>query len=435
MSLVPDSRSVGPVRFYKTTLAGLTYREIWRHSSWGKALLVSVMKKCGYDILLAQGAPEPVRLEQMRLNPFALRNDLRTSLDGLVSHVSWLGFGQPVYYWMPDSLIAGNEGAAAVCIHKDHQTFANLIVVQAGNKRKAVISFVTGYVDGSFFSSGNDKAQLLTNPANGALHLPGSPASELFTQHENARQRWANGRAVRRVSTEAELADALFNYERSGHQWHVMRGAYVEMSPGEIESARRQRASANAPVESGLSDLAELGFRLDFTGEEAASKGAERVSFAASVMVESGSTETSAASTWLLHFPNAEGDAVLEMTIHGLLLQATEGDVLKANLRRGSGSIGGPLLKNLAQILGQQVHGYTPSVKQMNVRLTLLSRAPASGVTETKYAGEHVFQLEFPGTSGAFRFVFHPARCEGQLKPQPDLDRPAALRFLTGLLN
>jgi hypothetical protein len=204
------------------------------------------------------------------------------------------------------------------------------------------------------------------------------------------------------------------------------------MSASETESARRQRTLANTAPQR---ESSELSFRLNFSGEEMPSKGPDRVSFAASVMVESVGTVTAATSTWLLQFPNPEGDGLIEMTIHGLLCEATEGDVLKATLRRGSGSVGGPLLKSLAQLLGQQAQGYTPSSKQMNVRLTLLSRPPAPRAVDTKLAGEHVFQLEFPDTSGSFRLVFHPALGEGRLKPEPDLNRPAAFLCLRGLLN
>lgn len=432
MSLVTDSHPVAARRFYKATLAGLTYRELWRLGSWWNATIATVMKRCGYDMVLSQGTPEPVRLEQMRVSPFALRGDIRGALDAMLSPISMMGFARPTYYRLPESLIAGNECAGAVCLHRDNQTFANLVVAQSFNKWRAVTSFVTAYTDGSFFSTGNDKARLIENPENGWRYLPGLHAPELFARHERARQRWEKGRQVRRVSTEAELASALFDYEQSSYQWHVRRGVYLEMSAAEIESARRQVTLADIPA---ANEQPDLNFHLSFVGEERPLKVPDRITFAGSVMVESFPPQTSAASTWLLQFSNPEGDTHMEMTIHGLLLEAAEGEVLKASLQRGSGSIGGPLLKSLGQLVGHQVKGYTPSVKQLNVRLTLVSRGSASSATDTRTAGEHLFQLEFPGTAGAFRFVIHPARCEGRLGPQADLDRSAAMLCWAGLLN
>jgi hypothetical protein len=246
MTIEPDTPPVAPPRYYKATLAGLTYREIWRFASWWPAVVSSVLKLCGIDVLLSQGAPEPRRLDQMRISPSVIRDDLRAPLETMSAQVRELGFLQPIYYRLSESLIVGIETVAAVCLHSDHETFANLVVVKATNRIVAVASFVTGYADGSFFSSGNDKARFLPNPANGVLYLPGTNAADVFAKHESARHRWAKGRQVRRVSTEAELADSLYDYEQSFHQWQVRRGAYIEMTAEEVESARRQCASVRA---------------------------------------------------------------------------------------------------------------------------------------------------------------------------------------------
>jgi hypothetical protein len=200
---------------------------------------------CGNNMLLSQGAPEPLRLEQTRISSSVICDDLLASLNAMVAQVGELGFAQPIYYRSPENLIVGTEVAAAACLHADCETFANLIVVKAVIGIRPVASFVTGYADGSFFSSGNDKAYLLRIPANGGLNLPGTSAAEVFARHEIARHQWAKGRQVRRVSTEAELADVLYDYEQSSHQWHIRRGAFIEMTAEEVESARRQCASAH----------------------------------------------------------------------------------------------------------------------------------------------------------------------------------------------
>jgi hypothetical protein len=243
MTLEPDTPIVAPPRFYRVTLAGLTYREIWRFASWWPALNSSVLKLCRIDVLLSQGVPEPRRLDQMRISPSSIREDLLTPLDAMNGQVRELGFLQPIYYRWPESLIVGTETVAAACLHSDRETFANLIVGKAANRIVAVVSFVTGYADGSFFSSGNDKAKFLLNPANGVLYLPGTSAANVFAKHESARHLWAKGRQVRRVSTEAQLADSLYDYEQSFYQWQIRRGAFIEMTAEEVESARRQCAS------------------------------------------------------------------------------------------------------------------------------------------------------------------------------------------------
>lgn len=205
-------------------------------------LIVWILKACGNNMLLAQGTPEPVRLDQMRLDPSAIAEGLRAPLNAMLEQVAPLGFSGPIYYRTP-ALIAGIQAAAVTCIHKDGETFANLLVANSNEQHRAVVSFITAYSGGTFFCSANDKDGFLKNPRNGYLFLKEASASEVFARHEKARRSWGKEREARTVTTESELAQALFDYELSMHQWHVDRGAYIQMTDEEVESARQQCAA------------------------------------------------------------------------------------------------------------------------------------------------------------------------------------------------
>jgi hypothetical protein len=125
----------------------------------------------------------------------------------------------------------------------------------------------------------------------------------------------------------------------------------------------------------------------------------------------------------------------LDLTIHGSLLSAVEGDSYKATLKRVSGSTGKALLEGVERLLGEELSEYVSSSKELRVRLTFVSRTGAFSATETKSAGEHIFRMELPGVPGAIRFTVYPAISEVRLKPDPELDRSAALRSLASLLN
>lgn len=239
----PDLPATSTLRYYKATLSGLTYRELWSMGTLSSAFIVWILKACGNNMLLAQGTPEPVHLDQMRLDPSAIAEDLRAPLDLMLGQVVPLGFSGPIYYRTP-ALIAGIEAAAVTCLHKDREILANLLVAKSNQQQRAVVSFISACADQTFFCSANDKDGFLRNPRNGTLFLKGASASKVFDRHEKARRSWAKGREVRTVTTESELAQALLDYELSMHQWHVDRGAYIQMTDEEVESARQQCASA-----------------------------------------------------------------------------------------------------------------------------------------------------------------------------------------------
>lgn len=244
MNSAPDLLSAtSSIRYYKATLSGLTYRELWNMGTLWSTAIVWILKACGNDMLLAQGTPEPVRLGQMRMDPSAIAENLRASLNAMFAQITPLGFSGPIYYRTP-ALMAGIQAAGATCLHKDGETFANLMVAESNQQHRAVVSFITAYSGGIFFCSANDKDGFLKNPRNGHLYLKGVSALELFARHEKARRSWGEGREARTVTTESELTQALFDFELSAHQWHVDRGAYIQMTDEEVESARQQCASA-----------------------------------------------------------------------------------------------------------------------------------------------------------------------------------------------
>lgn len=418
---------LAPRNYYKCMLRSLSYRELWRLSNWKTFPFFGVMKILGMDLLLSQGTPEPVSLDGMRVDRAQIDPSLCDALDKLVEECMDLGFSRPIYYQMVDELVAGNECAAAICIHAHHETVANFMVVKSSQNWRRVTSFLSAYSDGLFFSSDNDKPGFMNPRGDGALHLLSKPGPEVFCQHEKARKKWARSRLPLQIANEAELTSVLYAYDLHRHNWHVRRGIYVKMTPEEVESARRQKSSAATGGK-----LEELSLRLMLVGEENPSKIALGSTAVATLIADAVRATTPTKSQWNLHFATTEGETSLDLTIHGSIAAAAEGERFKSTLKCISKS-GQALLEQLSNLLAVRAPAATRKHQSVNAELVLESR-DGSFVEELKAAGEYLFQMRFEGVPGSMRFILHPALSEARLQPDESLDRAAALERFAALL-
>jgi len=401
------------INYYKATLSGVTYPELWRMMSPVMFLIAATMKVFGGNMPLAQGLQANLHLEYMRATPDQIAPEVLNALLEMVEECVALGFKEPILYHQPQSLLPGVESAAMACIHSSGEVFADMMAVQSTMGLKKVASFTSAYSDGTFYDSGNAKMEMTPDPKRKTLHMPGKTASQTFSAHEAGRTQWGRDRQIRRVSNFQELDAVLYDYEASGFEWNIGRGFYCLMTKSEIEVVRRQHLSSlddpNFPI-------AEISCSLMAAGEHEGL--------------------TCDFSFWSLGFSNAHGDMFLGLDLDLPIGAMIQGREYTGMFKRNKKSKYAHLRERFSRLLAQPTLTF-PETKDLPFTVEFIGRSNPADVnlSAIQKAGVHAFQLHLKNVDGAFLLLLHPALYELRLIPQLALDRATACAAFHALLH
>ena len=415
--------------YYKVPLSGLGWKELGRMGGL-LAPVIWVLKLFRPSMPMASGSPEPAPLSQMRVSAAALTPELRDAMEAMHRECESLGFGTPIFYRQPASLMGGMDAAAAVCVHQSRELFVNLLAGRSATGLKTIMGLVSGFDDGTFLSCGNERKQLEPNPRDSFRYLPGSDAAALLRVHEEELKKLRTKKTVRAIPGDSALETLLFDYEMSAQRWHEQRGAYVRMSDEEVASAQRQHSTATQGA-SGPVEL--LAMRLDHIAD------VEKPGMIAGSLIHSIVADTIAATTepetrWMTTLSTPQGNGMLNFKFKFSRKHAVPGTSAPCVIERASKSCNAVLLDRLARLLGQPTN---PLPADHASKLTGTVELVKGSLAESDLAGESawcVLRLQLEGVSGSLSLLLNPVLHEAILQAGPDLAHETAMEAFRSLL-
>jgi hypothetical protein len=215
--------------YYGIDMSRITWAEAWRFGKLG-GLLYLVNAKLeprrvvGDTALARTEAHDFVRDVDLSEHARQALREMEASL-GESFHRVGLAKGQTR---------ARHPGFVAMGLASDGLVVSQCIHVGCGGQEVSVIGLASELEDGLRISTGNSGRKLETAPGSIVTYLPGASGDRLLRAHRAKLDELARRSRPKRFDDAAAL-DSVVKGEQRSHDFHVARGVYVPLTPGEIE--------------------------------------------------------------------------------------------------------------------------------------------------------------------------------------------------------
>ena len=247
--------------YYKADVRNLTFGEGWRLTRSPAVLLLWAAKLLRFPMPLPSYLADPVPNREQEVTTDLFSSEGREFLENKTEELRALGFIEPFFYTLKETLMISDIGAAALR-HSSGDSFAVLIFIKMTGPPVVIsrtVSFVTKRTNGSFISTTDNPRTVLGPPGNDSLNLPKLPTVELWHRHLHRLEPVRQAGLLQQVPDRETLLACLDLNDRLSFEFNRQRGYYIRMTDEEVTAAHRLKDAATprpAPVVEVASDTA-----------------------------------------------------------------------------------------------------------------------------------------------------------------------------------
>ncbi len=249
MSPAPPPLPVVP-EYFRVDPRRLTWLECSRIvSSSGKVLTLWLGKLTGQIQGGVGGLPAPRPLAENLIGEGEISPSVAKPLHAMRQSCEALGFGQPLYHHLKDSLIS-TDSAGCLLREPSGEVLASMISTHSQTglvKMKPVRgSFLSQLADDRLLVTSNAAALFNQPPGNDITRRVGAPMDALLALHRRRLEKHrARGNPPVPVHTLGEMAALSERETRRAYEFNLARGVYVPMTPEEVTRAMRRRETGD----------------------------------------------------------------------------------------------------------------------------------------------------------------------------------------------
>ena len=234
-----------PQKYYKSDSTKVTFHEYW-HSKFSRprVVLAFLFKIFGIRLSVHRNIPWPLRLRDSMVNGEDVSPSAKEKLAPMLEECKQLGFVILCHQKIKNHF-APSDILIVSLLHAKKDIAARIFSLQVVIRKTTqehVHCFMESWLNNGVFlltSNSNQKLVLDNPPEQDVLRLVNAPPKALFEAHTKRLEQCAGSnppRLIHCLEDFEKMADAL---EESGVRFNIRRGVFAEMTPQEIEAAKK----------------------------------------------------------------------------------------------------------------------------------------------------------------------------------------------------
>jgi hypothetical protein len=234
-----------PAIYYKIDSSKVTFREYWRSRfSRPRVLIAFLFKILGIRLAAHHSIPWPLRLRDSLINEEDVSPSAKEKLAPILEECKQLGFVILCHQKITNHF-APSDILIVSLLHAKKDIAARIFSLQVVIRKTTqghVHCFMESWLNNGVFllTSNSDQKLVLANPPDhDVLRLVNAQPKVLFEAHTKRLEQCAGGsppRLLHGLEDFERMVDAL---EESEMRFNIRRGVFAEMTPQEIEAAKK----------------------------------------------------------------------------------------------------------------------------------------------------------------------------------------------------